>query len=282
MTAMMNKKQKHDGQTRLVLLLLALLFCPKLWGQDSFSDGLQMLEIEGRMLGFYNQLSDISGRIPKATADELVEAGQQVTAIDTKWNAYYQLRQAEIAADDSLLQIVADYQLIRQSVLDSIAGRKHYYDSQKSFSDAEAFICSQDTAYERLYKTAFEYSLVKSLAPELDKVKGKEQLLFAEVQSRYENAKALQEEFGELKPRFLKMEELYIGLKNTSEKIQALEFKPWFDRIKDYLYSLAAVALILMFANMVQAKIKAFKQARENAKKFRQMMNQEEDDYPTI
>lgn len=282
MTAMKDRRRKHDGRTWLAALLLVLALCPNLRGQNGFADGLQLLEIEGRMLGFYDQLSDISDRIHRATADELVEAGQQVTAIDTKWNAYYQLRQAEIAADDSLLQIVADYQLIRQSVLDSIAGRKHYFDSQKSFSEAEAFICSQDTAYERLYKTAFEYSLVKSLAPELDKVKGKEQLLFAEVQSRYENAKALQEEFGELQLRFLKVEEKYIGLKNTSEKIQALEFKPWFDRIKDYLYGLAAVALILMFANMVQAKIKALKQARENAKKLRQMMNKDEDDYPTI
>ena len=67
-----------------------------------------------------------------------------------------------------------------------------------------------------------------------------------------------------------------------SEKIQALEYKPLLERIKDYLYSLAAVAMILLFLNMVQAKIKALKQARENAKKLREMMNNEESDYPTI
>ena len=40
--------------------------------------------------------------------------------------------------------------------------------------------------------------------------------------------------------------------------------------------------MILMFINMAQAKIKMIKQARENAKKFSQMMNKDENDYPTI
>ena len=40
--------------------------------------------------------------------------------------------------------------------------------------------------------------------------------------------------------------------------------------------------MILMFVNVLQAKLKTLKQARENAKKLRQMMNKEEDDYPTI
>ena len=88
--------------------------------------------------------------------------------------------------------------------------------------------------------------------------------------------------FSNFLPRFQPIEEKYIELKNISEKIQALEYKPWLQRIKDYLYSLAAVAMILLFLNMLQAKLKALKQARENAKKLREMMDKDNNDYPTI
>ena len=100
--------------------------------------------------------------------------------------------------------------------------------------------------------------------------------------SRRNTAKSLSEEFKNLLPRFQPIEEKYIELKNISDKIQALEYKPWLQRIKDYLYSLAAVAMILLFLNMLQAKLKALKQARENAKKLREMMDKDNNDYPTI
>ena len=187
-----------------------------------------------------------------------------------------------IADDDSLLQIVANYQLVKQTVLDSIAAKQHYFDAQKSFAEAEAFCLAQDSIYQALNKKAVEYSLVKSAAPQLEQLKGEEQSLFAEVQQQYETAKNLSQEFPVFQPRFQQIEEKYIELKNRSEKIQALEYKPWIERVKDYLYSLAAVAMILMFINMVQAKIKTLKQARENAKKLREALHKEEDDYPTI
>ncbi len=251
-------------------------------GQEQLVDEMQRLEIESRMLSFYDQMHALSTDISHSAPDKLTEANQQVTTIDTKWNAYYQARQSVIADDDSLLQIVADYQLVKQTVLDSIAAKQHYFDAQKSFAEAEAFCLAQDSIYQALNKKAVEYSLVKSAAPQLEQLKGEEQSLFAEVQQQYETAKNLSQEFPVFQPRFQQIEEKYIELKNRSEKIQALEYKPWIERVKDYLYSLAAVAMILMFINMVQAKIKTLKQARENAKKLREALHKEEDDYPTI
>ena len=251
-------------------------------GQEQLVDEMQRLEIESRMLSFYDQMHALSTDISHSAPDKLTEANQQVTTIDTKWNAYYQARQSVIADDDSLLQIVANYQLVKQTVLDSIAAKQHYFDAQKSFAEAEAFCLAQDSIYQALNKKAVEYSLVKSAAPQLEQLKGEEQSLFAEVQQQYETAKNLSQEFPVFQPRFQQIEEKYIELKNRSEKIQALEYKPWIERVKDYLYSLAAVAMILMFINMVQAKIKTLKQARENAKKLREALHKEEDDYPTI
>ena len=276
----------------VVTLGVFLIGCSVVWaeepssqsnpGQEQLVDEMQRLEIESRMLSFYDQMHALSTDISHSAPDKLTEANQQVTTIDTKWNAYYQARQSVIADDDSLLQIVANYQLVKQTVLDSIAAKQHYFDAQKSFAEAEAFCLAQDSIYQALNKKAVEYSLVKSAAPQLEQLKGEEQSLFAEVQQQYETAKNLSQEFPVFQPRFQQIEEKYIELKNRSEKIQALEYKPWIERVKDYLYSLAAVAMILMFINMVQAKIKTLKQARENAKKLREALHKEEDDYPTI
>ncbi len=255
------------------------------WGQseqDYYIDAGQILEIESRMLYFYDQLQELATQIPQYTEEQLSNADQQVLTIDTKWNTYYQSRQMEIAEDDSLLQIVANYQLAKQSVLDSIASKKHFYEAENRFAEAETFFSTQDSVYQRLYHTAMEYSLVKALAPKLEQLKGREQMLAGEMQQQYETAKSLTQEFASFQARFQLLEEQYLTLKNRSEQIQALEYKSWLQRIKDYLYSLAAVAMILMFINMLQAKLKVLKQARENAKKLREMMNNDETDYPTI
>lgn len=188
----------------------------------------------------------------------------------------------DIADNDSLLQIVADYQLIKQNIQDSISAKRHYIQSLEDFTVAETFLSAQDSVYEKFHTDALEYSLIKQLAPQLEQLKGKEQILFAEIQEHYEKAKAAAEEFNELQPRINKIEQRYIDLKNTSDKIQALEYKPWFQRIKDYLFGLAAVSMILLFVNALQSKIQMLKQTRENAKKLKQMQNKEEDDYPSI
>ena len=250
----------HNIRWIIGLCLCIILSCTSVSGQDeqtTFADKMHLLEIESRMLSFYQELKDISARVGQYTSNE------QLT-------------------EDSLLQIVADYQLTKQNLLDSIAFQKHIIDARKEFTEAEIFFQKQDSSYAQLYKTALELSLVQALTPKLEKMKGKEQLLFAEAQGHYDTAKSLSEEFSEFLPRFQPIEEKFIEIKNLSEKIQALEYKPLLERIKDYLYSLAAVAMILLFLNMVQAKIKALKQARENAKKLREMMNNEESDYPTI
>lgn len=273
---------------RLCLVICMSLIQPNLGirvfaDQDLFIDQAELLEMESRMLYFFDQLHEISVQISQYTPEELKKASLQVTALEAKWNVYYQSKENEIANDDSLLQIVANFQLAEQALRDSIAYREKFFEAHDNFDRAEAFILAQDTVYEELYNKALEYSFVQKLSAQLEQVKGKEQLVFADIQSYYDGAKTVAQEFTDLSARFLSMEEKYIVLKNTSEKIQALEYKPWVQRIKDYLYSFAAVAMILMFLNMLQAKWKAFKQARENAKKYGQLLNKkDEDDYPVI
>ena len=113
-------------------------------------------------------------------------------------------------------------------------------------------------------------------------MKGKAQLLFPDIQKMYEVAKGAAQEFPDLQSKMDNVEECFIKLKNSSAEIQALEYKPLLQRIKDYLFSFAAVAIILMFFNMVQAKIQMIKQASKKAKEYEEMMKGNQDDYPTI
>ena len=79
------------------------------------------------------------------------------------------------------------------------------------------------------------------------------------------------------------LEDAYAVIKNKSETIQAMEYQPLFKRIKDYLLGLAAVAVVLMFVNMMRARIKAAREMRANMKKYKDSLNLGgKDDYPTI
>lgn len=214
-------------------------------------------------------------------ADDLNEANKRLNSLDIKWNAFFQSKQNEIAENEQVLDMVSSYQQLRQATTDTIGIRKQRMEASENFAKADKFIASKKKEYQELYETAVQLSLVQKLADQLEALKGKEQLLSAEVDKNYEQAKEAANLQKGLKHKMEKLENNYIELKNYSEKIQAAEYKPFFERIKEYLFGLAAVTIILMFVNMLQAKIKMIKQARENAKKFKEM-NQGQDDYPTI
>ena len=71
---------------------------------------------------------------------------------------------------------------------------------------------------------------------------------------------------------------------NTPKKIQEMTYKPLIQRLKDYLISLACVAVLLLFVNMAVTKYKTTKAARQQLKKYESMMRQNggAGDYPTI
>jgi Tfp pilus assembly protein PilO len=119
------------------------------------------------------------------------------------------------------------------------------------------------------------------LAPRLEALKAKEQLKFADVQSNYDKAKEAVAVFPGLSKRMEKIETRYIQLKSMSGKIQEMAYKPFIERIKDYLLGFAAVAILLMFANLAMSRLKSIKQARDQAKKLRDTL-QGKQDYPTI
>ena len=214
--------------------------------------------------------------------DEISEANRKLSQLNTKWNVYYQAKQANIADNDALTELVTQYQQLNQEAKDTLAATKNHILLLANFNKADKFIASQMGVYKELSRQALELSAISALATKLKSLKVKEQLVFADIDKNYEAAKAAAAQNPQLGKRMAQITNNYVELKNQSEKIQAAEYKPLFDRIKNYLFGIAAVTIILMFINMMQSKIQAAKQAKEAARKLEKFRQQHDDEYPTI
>ena len=286
----------------LIAMLLWSVLPSAVWAQDAEMSAEEEIDstyadIQARMMQFQEELVqlgalsrfriDIDMEMPltepllNVVDRRLKSISIAVNSFASRWEAYSQAQQIYIAENDSLLNKLAQIQQMQQMVADTLASRQQMYEHLLDFAKAEVFIWGQDKKYQRLYKLAMEYSLSPKLAAKLEKVKAEEQALFADVEKNFEKAKEAVELFAGLQLRMKGVEEKYYQLQTVSAKIQEMEYKPFIQRVKDYLMGLAAVAIILMFVNMVRSKLKALKAAREQAQKMSEMLNGDHK-YPTI
>lgn len=291
---------KIIGKLLITILLLSVL-PSAVWAQEEMSVDEELdstyTAIHERMTLFKEELiqlgalsrfrMDIDNDMP--LTDPLLEAissrvkslSLAVNSFSSRWDAYSQAQQVYIADNDSLLNELARIQQMQQMVTDTLASRQQQYDLLSAFSKAEELIWGQDKVYRKLYKQAMQYSISPKLAAKLEKVKAEDQAILADIDTSYGQAKTASESFPGLKVRMKALENKYFQLQSISAKIQAMEYKPFIQRIKDYLIGLAAVAILLMFFNLLNAKIKTLKAASEQAKKMKDMMNGQHN-YPTI
>lgn len=278
---MMSRKTYHRG----LLTLLLVLVCSVMGAQDRSlveQDEMFYIEIQSRLLQFLDEWKSIASDIQYGPSDNLPDIQLRMQQLDAMWTTYCQAQQVDIASDETLLEIVGNIQAAKQTADEQFAKRDEEVQKLKNFKDAELYIGKMDSIYNRLSKMAGKMALVKQMTGRLEKLKAKEQIMFAEIQTHYDAAKEAAETIPTLQKRMKKLEEKYIVLKNASEKIQAAAYQPWITRIKDYLLGLAAISIMLMFLSMIMSKIKAAKQAREAAKKLQQMMPTNDQQYPTI
>ena len=272
-------------ESRLSVLVGLMCLCVCVCAQDvrtKMAGSLGTLEVEQRLLLFLDELDGVYSKIPRLNQEQLKKADKSLSAIDHKWNVYSQAHQEAIAGNEHLMEIVVSYQENKQMATDSLQYRLHLLESLQTFMEDESFLMGKDKEYQEMLQSSRNYSVVKAQAPLLEKLKVKEQLIYADVTKHYESAKSLSQEFPILQFRMEKVEERYIELTGLSGKIQAAEYKPFMERIKDYLMSFAAVAIILMFFNMIHAKIQAYKQMRKSAEEYKKMMQGGGNDYPSI
>ncbi|MDO4755512.1 MAG: hypothetical protein Q4A54_04145, partial [Parabacteroides sp.] len=240
------------------------------------------LEIEQRLYLFIDELDELNHRVSRLNREQLKNADKSLLLIDKKWGVYTQAFQGVIATNEHLMDIIGIYQENKQLVADSIQIRTRALDNLDTFLKAEKYIHGQEKNYNEMYELSKKYALLEKQAPLLEKLKVKEQLIFTDLSQYYESAKGISQSANALRGRMNKIEDQYIYLKSLSEKIQAAEYKPFLERIKDYLYSLAAVAILLMFVNMVTAKIQAYKQLKKSAEEYKKMIAGDEEEYPSI
>ena len=251
---------------------------------SQFSDELNQMLIVGQMNFSVDGSVGVSQSVVNAMAERLKNLNQSYNALDVKWNTYYQAQQMDIANDEELMNKVAGLEALKQTVKDTLDSKTLSVESIIKFADADKFIISQVAVYKNLYQKAYRLSLLKKLAPQLEKVKAKEQLVFTELQTHYDQAKASCEVVPVLSKRMTVLDGQYVVMKSVSEKVQALEYKPFFQRIKDYVLGFAAVAIILMFFNLAFAKFKAYRDKVKNLSKYKNMMDNQGQGtkYPTI
>lgn len=275
------------------IFLCLLLVCPyRLWSYGLATDTLsadvmidtevEIQSIGDRLRSYVEDVEKLSRQVGIVPERKLKQVENSLSRLNAKHTLYCQAQQLYIAMDDSLMNLVAQYQEMGQMVSDSIQRQQQRFQWLEDFNQAERFIFAQDSAYQRLLKQSMLLSQIEKTAPALEKLKGQEQLLFADVDAHFQKAKVAAESTPALKKRQTQLEEKYIELKNSSEKIQAAEYMPLLDRIKDKLMGIAAVGIILMFFNMVVSKIQGYKKMRENAKQMEEMLRKSKDNYPKI
>ncbi len=249
-----------------------------------FADELSQLQ----MLGSFTLAPDAKLGLSQTYIDILKQRmksyDQHFNSLDVMWTTYTQAQQMDIANNEDLMKKVADIEQMKQSVRDTLDAKADMVKAVEDFAKADQFIMSQVGVYKKLYKRAFQFSLVKKLAPQLEKAKARESLVFEKLQASYDAAKAATELVPSLQPRMDVLDEQFVVMKSVSEKVQALEYKPIIQRVKDYLIGLAAVAIILLFLSMLRNKYKAYKDKLASVKKMEEMMKKQGKgtQYPTI
>ena len=251
---------------------------------SQFSDEFSQLKVVGSFILSPDSRFEITKSYVDVLKQRMKNYDQRYNSLDVMWTTYTQAQQMDIANNEDLMKMVADIEQLKQTVKDTLDMRSEMVKAVENFANADQLIMSQVPVYKKLYKRAFQLSLVQKLTPQLEKLKARESLIFEKLQAGYEAAKSASEQVPSLQPRMNVIDEQFVVMKSVSEKIQALEYKPIIQRVKDYLLGLAAVAVILLFISMLRNKYKAYKDKLANMKKLDEMMKKQGKgtQYPTI
>lgn len=267
--------------------------------EEEYTSTMKALELQEKMDLFLEELNELqkpytrpfkisreqrlSKTYLKRLSDDVKSNERKLKSLDLRWNFFYQAEQPSIAANEELMTMVEDLNTIKSEVEDSIASRKNIIQAISDFNAAEKFLTDQDTIYKELGRKALELSMTSKTAPQLENLKVKEQIIFADIQNHYDKAKQGALLFKVSRQESDNLDNRYATLKNMSGKIQEMAYVPWIQRIKDYLLGVAAVAIIIMFVNMTISKIKAAKKTKENLKKYQETLNKNgNNDIPSI
>ena len=259
---------------RKVALIAVILLPTLVYGQNR--------ELEHRMNGFVSDVASLGNNLENASKTQLDRTSRSLNLFEVKWSEYLQNNYEAIVADNDLIVIMDEFEETRAEVSNAIELRKAQIEKTEQFIKAEQLMSSQLDRYRDLKDKAFKLSLVKKGADELEKLKAEEQLDFADIQNAYQTAKEAAEINPRLKDRMELLQGVFVEIQTMSGEIRKLEFKPLMARIKDYLMSIAAVSVIMMFFVFLGTYVKSVKSAKESAEQMKKLMNKGENEPPVI
>lgn len=241
----------------------------------------RILQISTDMADYISKVVEVEDCIANASAEDVKDLQNRLTSIDVQWNAYTQIAQVEITASPVLMELLSNYKLVYTASSDSLKAQQTRLNAEATYTQVLAYLSDIKKDYESMLTEAERFALVPQTAAQLADVKAKEALIYAQVSERYQKALTASQVSETVKEQFPALEQEYIEITKLSEKIKSTVYKSWIERIKDYVLTLAGVAIILVFLNLVATKIKMAKQARDMAKKYGNILNRDEE-YPTI
>lgn len=149
-----------------------------------------LLEMSEKMEGFLSELTELSEDIPQTkTANALAAVRRRLTSLNVRWDAYNTLMQMDIAQSELLMEFVAQFQTTQQQVTEAMDQQQLVMEAIVRFREVERQFPNYEKRYEELEQEAISYSLIAKTADLLAQVKGKEQLLFQEVDQQFMAAK---------------------------------------------------------------------------------------------
>lgn len=264
-----------------LILLVSVLYVALSSGQNRSL--MRSREALGSQIEEYiSEMKALGSNLGSTRPEQLKIASRSANVLDTKWTDFLQDAFESISEDDRLLELVVEYEQARDATLDSISIRKLRIEKTTDFVKAEKLIKSKRASYQEMEKNALALSLVKQSAPMLERLKAEEQISFMDVSAAFQTAREAAAINPVLKGRMAVLQSEFIDIRNSSSKIQEMEFKPFVERIKDYIMSLAAFAIIMMFLVFIGNYIKAAKTAKESARKMEELLHKNDGETPTI
>ncbi len=273
-----------------ILLALLLTSGMKAMASPGFQDTYTELQdpavdygnISMELDRYLKELTTIASGISRAKAPALSSLERKANEVNVRWTVFTQTQQYEISTSDALMERMSAFQVAYQVIQDSITSQRNRLEAARNFEESEKFLNKSAQEYEKFSAQAKEYTLTQTTAPLLERLKAQEQLYFSDVQKHYQKAKEAAALVPSLSKRMDALESEFITLQTKSENISKAEYVPLVQRLKDYILSIAGVAVILMFLSMIKNKISALKAAKENAEKYKSMMDTDNNEYPTI
>lgn len=241
----------------------------------------QIAQISEDMTAYIVEVLDVEAYIATASPEDIQMLKMRMESVDVRWQAYTQVEMMEITASPVLVDLLSQYKMAFVATSDSLANQQRRMDALRTFNQSAAYIMQSRTKYNDLSNKALEYSLVKQTEAQLANVKAQEAILMTQVDKHLQEAVEAASFSEEAKLKLPELQQQYVEIKVLSEKIQQAVYKPWLERVKDYVLTFAGIAIILIFINFIITKIKALKQARDLARKYKDMLS-DNDDYPTI